>query len=48
MLAENNHRGILSRAYRPGPLAPAEFMLRNFAEWYANRMEAYLAEPITA
>lgn len=45
ILAENNHRGIRSRAYRPGPLAPSEFMLRNFAQWYAEKMEAYLSTP---
>lgn len=41
-LAENNHQGILSRAYRPGPYAPSEFMLANFAEWYAGKLEAHL------
>ncbi|HEV2677533.1 MAG TPA: aromatic ring-hydroxylating dioxygenase subunit alpha, partial [Aliidongia sp.] len=34
-LAENNHRGIRSSAYRPGPFAPSEFMLKNFSDWYA-------------
>lgn len=38
VLAENNHRGILSRAYEPGPYAPSEFMLANFADWYAGRL----------
>lgn len=37
-LAENNHRGIGSSAYRPGPYAPSEFMLNQFSEWYTGRM----------
>ena len=41
LLAENNHRGILSRAYRPGPYAPSEFMLNHFTDWYAGKMAEY-------
>ncbi|SEG30517.1 aromatic ring-hydroxylating oxygenase subunit alpha [Bosea lathyri] len=41
-LAEVNHRGIRSMAYRPGPYAPSEFMLTNFANWYAGKMEAFV------
>lgn len=40
-LAENNHRGIRSSAYRPGPFAPTEFMLNSFTNWYAQKLEAY-------
>ncbi|RWR27299.1 aromatic ring-hydroxylating dioxygenase subunit alpha [Sinirhodobacter populi] len=47
ILAENNHRGILSRAYRPGPYAPSEFMLNNFSDWYAGKMEDYIGGPRT-
>ena len=42
-LAENNHLGIRSKAYRPGPYAPSEFMLTNFADWYVGRMRGYCA-----
>lgn len=45
MLAENNHRGILSRAYRPGPYAPSEFMLTHFTDWYAGKMGDYVGGP---
>jgi Rieske 2Fe-2S family protein len=41
-LAENNHRGIRSRAYRPGPFSPSEFMLNAFSNWYAAKMEAFI------
>ncbi|HEV2673604.1 MAG TPA: SRPBCC family protein, partial [Aliidongia sp.] len=44
-LAENNHRGIRSSAYRPGPFAPSEFMLKNFSDWYAGKLERYCAGP---
>ena len=43
-LAENNHRGVLSRAYVPGPYAPMEFMLNDFTEWYVGRMTDFLAK----
>ena len=45
MLAENNHRGIRSKAYRPGPYAPSEFMLTHFTEWYAGKMAAFYGRP---
>ncbi|MFT3688262.1 aromatic ring-hydroxylating oxygenase subunit alpha [Paenirhodobacter sp.] len=45
ILAENNHRGILSKAYRPGPYAPSEFMLTNFADWYAGKMADFIGGP---
>jgi Rieske 2Fe-2S family protein len=41
-LAENNHAGIASPAYTPGPFAPSEFMLNNFSNWYAGKIDAYL------
>jgi Rieske 2Fe-2S family protein len=44
-LAEVNHRGIRSMAYRPGPYAPSEFMLTNFANWYAGKMETFVGVP---
>jgi Rieske 2Fe-2S family protein len=44
LLAENNHLGIASRAYEPGPYAPAEFMLTQFTDWYADKL-AHFAEP---
>ena len=42
-LAENNYRGVLSRAYMPGPYAPMEFMLNDFTDWYIGRMTEFLA-----
>lgn len=45
LLAENNHRGIRSRAYQPGPFAPSEFMLQNFSDWYAGKMATYAGVP---
>jgi glycine betaine catabolism A len=33
-----NHQGIGSRAYRPGPYAPSEFMLKDFTDWYADKL----------
>jgi Rieske 2Fe-2S family protein len=44
-LAEVNHRGIRSMAYRPGPYAPSEFMLTHFANWYAGKMENFVGAP---
>ncbi len=32
-------------AYRPGPYAPSEFMLTNFANWYAGKMAAFVDAP---
>jgi glycine betaine catabolism A len=43
ILAENNHRGVMSSAYRPGPLAPSEFMLGNFASWYTRKLEDFVS-----
>lgn len=40
-LAENNHLGVRSKAYEPGPYAPSEFMLNNFSDWYMRKMAAY-------
>lgn len=37
-LAQNNHLGVRSKAYRPGPYAPSEFMLANFTAWYIDKM----------
>lgn len=45
ILAENNHKGIRSKAYQPGPYAPSEFMLNNFAEWYVGKMQAFVMPP---
>ncbi|MEM7567722.1 MAG: aromatic ring-hydroxylating dioxygenase subunit alpha [Pseudomonadota bacterium] len=36
VLAENNHLGTLSSAYRPGPYARTEFMVADFIDWYAR------------
>lgn len=44
-LARNNHRGVLSSAYRPGPYAPSEFMLTHFTDWYAGKMADYTGSP---
>ena len=44
-LAENNHLGVSSRAYEPGPYAPSEFMLNHFTDWYAGKMAAFAAQP---
>lgn len=45
ILAENNHRGIRSSAYRPGPYAPSEFMLNNFSDWYTGKMTDFVSGP---
>jgi Rieske 2Fe-2S family protein len=44
-LAENNHAGVASDAYEPGPYAPTEFMLDHFSDWYASKMSAFAAPP---
>ncbi|MGI8527665.1 MAG: aromatic ring-hydroxylating oxygenase subunit alpha [Pseudolabrys sp.] len=44
-LVENNHRGLLSSAYQPGPYAPSEFMLKDFCDWYVGKLNAYAAKP---
>ena len=46
-LAENNHRGVASRAYEPGPYAPTEFMLTHFTDWYAGKLAAFMGKPET-
>jgi Rieske 2Fe-2S family protein len=40
-LAENNHRGVRSRAYAPGPYSPQEFMLTDFSDWYVGKMQDF-------
>jgi glycine betaine catabolism A len=44
-LAENNHRGVASKAYEPGPYAPTEFMLTHFTDWYARKLAVLAGEP---
>ncbi|MBI3506606.1 MAG: aromatic ring-hydroxylating dioxygenase subunit alpha [Proteobacteria bacterium] len=44
-LAANNHRGIRSSAYRPGPYAPTEFMLTSFTNWYADKIREFAGAP---
>jgi Rieske 2Fe-2S family protein len=44
-LAENNHVGIASPAYTPGPFAPSEFMLNIFSDWYAGKIDHFLHPP---
>ncbi|WP_222105919.1 aromatic ring-hydroxylating oxygenase subunit alpha [Paraburkholderia sp. BCC1886] len=41
-LAANNQLGVASIGYTPGPYAPSEFMLRNFTNWYADKLTGYL------
>jgi Rieske 2Fe-2S family protein len=43
-LAENNHRGVASKAYEPGPYAPTEFMLTHFTDWYARKLAVLAGE----
>lgn len=47
-LAENNQLGVASRAYRPGPHMPSEFMLGHFSDWYTGKMRQFLQPPSTA
>lgn len=43
-LAENNHRGVLSPGYRPGPYSlEAEALVARFADWYCQRAKDYVA-----
>jgi glycine betaine catabolism A len=43
-LAENNHRGVLSLGYTPGPYSPdAETLALQFADWYCGKASAYIA-----
>ncbi|HQV01982.1 MULTISPECIES: aromatic ring-hydroxylating dioxygenase subunit alpha [unclassified Novosphingobium] len=43
-LAENNHRGVLSPGYRPGPYSlEAERLVTRFADWYCQSAKDYVA-----
>lgn len=43
-LAENNHRGVCSPGYTPGPYSPeAEAMTQRFTDWYCDKASAYVA-----
>ena len=45
MLAEENQRGINSKAYQPGPYSQTyEFGVINFIDWYSERLLANLGE----
>jgi Rieske 2Fe-2S family protein len=45
-LAENNHRGVESQAYRPGPYSQtSEQLVLRFSEWYWSAIDRYLAGP---
>lgn len=37
-LAENNHLGTLSSAYRPGPYSETEFLTSDFVDWYVAKL----------
>lgn len=42
-LAENNHRGVLSPGYVPGPYSPeAEALVVRFSDWYCDRARDYV------
>lgn len=42
-LAENNHRGVVSPGYTPGPYSPdAETLALQFADWYCSKAQAYI------
>jgi Rieske 2Fe-2S family protein len=42
-LAENNHVGVNSLGYTPGPYSPdAEMLARRFADWYCDKAQAYI------
>jgi Rieske 2Fe-2S family protein len=42
-LAENNHRGVVSPGYVPGPYSPdAEALVVRFTDWYCDRAKEYL------
>lgn len=48
-LAEENHKGIKSPGYRPGPYSPdAEFMILDFMAWYKECLSGYLSYDSTA
>ena len=38
-LCENNFKGILSNAYRPGPYAPVEDQVINFVDWCVKELK---------
>jgi len=38
-LCENNFKGILSRAYQPGPYAPVEDQVVNFVDWCVRQLK---------
>jgi Rieske 2Fe-2S family protein len=43
-LAENNHRGVNSPGYTPGPYSEdAETLAARFTDWYCDKARAYLA-----
>lgn len=43
-LAENNHAGVMSPGYVPGPYSPdAELLAQRFTDWYCDKAAAYLA-----
>ena len=43
-LAENNHRGVLSPGYRPGPYSlEAEALAVRFTDWYCDLAQDYVA-----
>ena len=43
-LAENNHAGIESPGYTPGPYSEdAEMLVMRFTDWYCDKARAYLA-----
>jgi len=42
-LAENNHIGVMSPGYTPGPYsADAEMLARRFTDWYCDTARAYI------
>jgi glycine betaine catabolism A len=42
-LAENNHRGVVSPGYTPGPYSPdAETLALQFADWYCDTARRYV------
>ncbi len=42
-LAENNHRGVNSRGYTPGPYSQeAEMLAQRFVDWYCDKARAYI------
>ena len=45
ILVENNHLGIASDAYRPGPYAQSETPLMDFCDWYTERMDGFFNTP---